>query len=122
MQNRNNLKKILHYSVGYGYPNIDKCLESFENRVVLIADMKSDDEKISPDNMHIFEIPLPKEFRQAAGKKRVIVSLAFNPPVRNTRLDYIGVSMDYRPVSYTHLDVYKRQGYQKDGVKWFEYN
>jgi hypothetical protein len=104
LQNRNNLKKILHYSVGYGYPNIDKCLESFENRVVLIADMKSDDEKISPDNMHIFEIPLPKEFRQAAGKKRVIVSLAFNPPVRNTRLDYIGVSMDYRLIKGVSME------------------
>ncbi len=104
LQNRNNIKKILHYSVGYGYPNIDKCLESFENRVVLIADMKSDDEKISPDNMHIFEIPLPKEFRQAAGKKRVIVSLAFNPPVRNTRLDYIGVSMDYRLIKGVSME------------------
>lgn len=103
-QNRNSFNKILYYSVGYGYPNIDKCLESFENRVVLIADMKSDDEKISPDNMHIFEIPLPKEFRQAAGKKRVIVSLAFNPPVRNTRLDYIGVSMDYRLIKGVSME------------------
>jgi len=103
-QNRNNFNKVLYYSVGYGYPNIDKCLDSFENRVVLIADMKSDDEKIKPDNMHIFEIPLPKEFRQAAGRKRVIISLAFNPPVRNTRLDYIGVSMEYRLIKGVNID------------------
>ena len=103
-QNKNNYNKALYYSIGYGFPNIDKCLESFENRVVLIADMKSDNNKINPDNMHIFEVPLPEEFRQAAGKKRVIISLAFNPPVRNTRLDYIGVSMDYRLIKGVSME------------------
>lgn len=103
-RNKNNYNKILHYSTGYGYPEMDKCLESFENRVVLVADMKSDHDKIKPDNMHIFEVPLPQEFRRAVGKKKVIISLAFNPPVRNTRLDYIGVSMDYRLIKGTSME------------------
>ncbi|SDZ23546.1 S8 family peptidase [Tindallia californiensis] len=97
-QNKSNYNKLLYYTAGYGYPDKYSCLSSLDNRVVLMADINTDEEAIKPDNMHIFEIPLPKEFRQSSGKKKVIISLAFNPQVRNTRLDYIGISMDYKLV------------------------
>jgi len=35
------------------------------------------------------------EFRTARGQKRVIVSLAYDPPVRRRRAEYLGVRMDY---------------------------
>lgn len=97
-KDKNNYNKLLYYTAGYGYPDKKLCLNSLENRIVLMADIKSDEDAIKPDNMHIFEIPLPKEFRESSGKKKVKVSLAFNPPVKNTRLDYIGVTMDYKLV------------------------
>ena len=95
-RDKSNYNKLLHYTAGYGYPDKDLCLNSLDNRVVLFADIKSDEDAIKPDNMHIFEIPIPEEFRKSFGKKKVTVSLAFNPPVRNTRLDYIGINMDYK--------------------------
>jgi hypothetical protein len=39
-------------------------------------------------------VPVPAEFRQAVGPKRVIVSLAFDPLVRRRRAQYIGVEMN----------------------------
>ena len=93
-QMRANKKKMLHYLVGYGYPIQDMATDSFEQRVMLLADMK-DENAIQVDKNHIFEIPIPKEFEAAKGKKRITVSLAYNPDVRNTRLDYLGKSMSF---------------------------
>lgn len=92
----NNYARMLHYVAGYGFPSLESCTDSLENRVVLIADINKEEELIKVNTMHVFSIPLPEEFRRANGKKRVIVSLAFNPKVKNTRLDYMGVSMDYK--------------------------
>lgn len=71
---------------------IRSLLESFNNHVVLIADMKNED-SIDSDKTHIFEIPIPKEYEKANGKKKIIVSLAYNPEVRKTRLDYAGCNV-----------------------------
>lgn len=99
---------ILYYTTGYGFPAKDKCLDSSENRVVLFADMKEVDEQINPDTTHIFEIPIPSEFRNSSGKKRIIVTLAFNPEVRKTRLDYAGLSMSFELIRGKNLEeVYK---------------
>lgn len=93
-QIRANKKKMLHYLVGYGYPIQDMATDSFEQRVMLLADMR-DENAIQVDKNHIFEIPIPKEFEAAKGKKKITVSLAYNPDVRKTRLDYLGKSMSF---------------------------
>lgn len=93
-QMRANKKKMLHYLVGYGYPIQDMATDSFEQRVMLLADMK-DENAIQVDKNHIFEIPIPKEFEAAKGKKRITVSLAYNSDVRKTRMDYLGKSMSF---------------------------
>ncbi|TGY42821.1 S8 family peptidase [Clostridium sartagoforme] len=92
----NNKNKILHYSYGYGFPMIEDCLDSLNNKVVLMADMNSESDKISPNQVHIFRVPITEEFVNSSGTKRIKVSLAFNPKVRNTRLDYLGVNMDFK--------------------------
>ncbi|WP_102398927.1 S8 family peptidase [Haloimpatiens massiliensis] len=92
----NNYAKVLHYTAGYGFPSLENCTDSLENRVVLMADINKEEDLLKIDTMHVFSIPLPEEFRKANGKKRVVVSLAFNPKVKNTRLDYMGVSMNYK--------------------------
>ncbi len=91
---RLNKNKILHYTAGYGYPNKTFAVDSFEDHVVLMADMKESN-AIESDKTHIFEIPIPKEFIQAKGKKRIIVALAFNPEVRKTRLEYASCNMSF---------------------------
>lgn len=94
-QGNNNLNKMIYYTNGYGFPEKEKCLESLENRVVLMADINNED-ALEVDKMHIFEVPIPEKFRKIKGKKRVIVSLAYTPKVRNTRIDYLGTTMDFK--------------------------
>ena len=48
------------------------------------------------DTIHLYEIPLPNEFKQAKGNRRITVSLAFDPPVRHTRKDYLGLKISFR--------------------------
>jgi hypothetical protein len=45
------------------------------------------------DTLALYEVPIPEEFRQAEGRKRIIVALAFDPPVRRRRSEYLGVEM-----------------------------
>jgi hypothetical protein len=73
---------------GYGLPDAELALESGDRRATLIAQGK-----IAIDTLILYEVPIPAEFRSASGKKRIIVSLAFDPPVRRRRADYLGVEM-----------------------------
>jgi hypothetical protein len=73
---------------GYGLPDFDLALESGDRRVTLIAQGR-----IGVDTLLLYEIPLPEGFRKAAGKKRIITSLAFDPPVRRRRAEYLGIGM-----------------------------
>jgi hypothetical protein len=40
-------------------------------------------------------VPLPKEFQNTKGVRHIRVSLAFDPPVRHTRLEYLGLRLNY---------------------------
>lgn len=76
---------------GYGKPESDRALYSNDNCVTLIAE-----EKIPLDGIHLYEIPIPEEFQQLNGTRQISVSLAYDPPVRNTRADYLGVKLGFR--------------------------
>jgi subtilisin family serine protease len=76
---------------GYGVPDIARALDSEEQRVVLIADHQ----ELATDQFTLYRIPLPKEFQTTKGKRRIRVSLAFDPPVRHTRLEYLGLRVNY---------------------------
>lgn len=76
---------------GYGRIDENEALHSWNSRVTLVAQSS-----IPVDSFQIYEVPAPREFRDAPGKKRVIVSLAFDPPVRRRRAKYFGVEMSYR--------------------------
>lgn len=104
---KSNKKKMLHYLAGYGYPNQEVATDSFEQRVMLLADMREEN-AIEVDKTHIFEIPIPREFETAKGKKRITVSLAYNPDVRKTRMDYLGKNMSFELIRGKSLeDVYQ---------------
>ena len=73
---------------GYGLPDAELALESGDRRVTLIAQGR-----ITIDTLILYEVPIPDVLRNAPGKKRIIASLAFDPPVRRRRAEYLGVEM-----------------------------
>ena len=76
---------------GYGLPNLNKALFSTDNRVMLMAD-----DEIANDGIHIYEIPIPDIFRSTRGERVITICLAYDPPVRHTRKDYVGVNLEFR--------------------------
>jgi subtilisin family serine protease len=73
---------------GYGIPDPDLALESGDRRVTLVAQGR-----ITIDNFQIYQIPVPAEFQEDGKTKRIIVAMAFDPPVRRRRAQYLGVDM-----------------------------
>ena len=73
---------------GYGMPDPDLALESGGRRATLVAQGS-----IKIDTFQIFQVPVPKEFQDDSKSKRIIVALAFDPPVRRRRAQYLGVDM-----------------------------
>lgn len=76
---------------GYGRPDLELAQASDEDRVVLYAEST-----IEHDKFHIYEIPIPNELIDHNGTRRITVTLAYDPPVRHTRFDYLGVKMSFR--------------------------
>jgi hypothetical protein len=114
-------KRILAFTSGYGLPDKGRLLESEENRVIMYSDIKNDNEMLSPDTFHIYQLPVFEEFRNARGKKIIEIVVAFNPEVRKTRMDYIGTTMSFeliRGKSFEDVyDVYKNQSGRTDEEK-----
>lgn len=77
--------------LGYGIPDVARALDSEERRVIFIADRQ----ELAVDQFALYRVPLPAEFRTTKGKRHIRVSLAFDPPVRHTRLEYLGVRLNY---------------------------
>lgn len=84
---------------GYGVIDEDVVFESADRRVTLLAQGT-----MPIDTFAVYEVPAPPEFRAAPGKKQVTVSLAFDPPVRRRRSEYLGVKMDYALIRGKQLD------------------
>lgn len=91
--------------LGYGVPDIARALDSEERRVIFIADRQ----ELATDQFALYRVPLPKEFQSTKGKRHIRVSLAFDPPVRHTRLEYLGLRLNYHLI----------RGMQPDAI--FEY-
>jgi hypothetical protein len=77
--------------LGYGVPDVARALDSEERRVIFIADRQD----LATDQFALYRVPLPKEFQSTKGKRNIRVSLAFDPPVRHTRLEYLGLRLNY---------------------------
>ena len=74
---------------GYGLPSEDDALRSRDRRVTMVYQGS-----IQIDYFDVFAVPIPDVFRYARGKRKIIISLSYDPPVRRRRLDYLGVEMD----------------------------
>lgn len=84
---------------GMGCVSWERCGESHDNRVVLYAE-----DSLRPDDFHVYRIPITDEFKQTPGMHRVTVSLAFSPPVRHRRYDYLAYRMEYMLVRGATLE------------------
>lgn len=107
---------------GYGRPSFHRAIRSDSNRVVLIAE-----NQIPFDNFHIYEVPIPPEIYSERGRKRISVSLAFDPPVRHSRIDYLGTKMSFRLIRGKSLEEVAAafaklptKGEQEDGAEAVE--
>lgn len=113
--------KLLAYTAGYGFPDVNKLLSSRDNRVVVFSDVKEEEDALSGDSIHIYKLPIFESYRRTSGKKIIEISVAFNPEVRKTRLDYVGnlVGFDLvRGKSFGDVyDVYKTQKGRPDEEK-----
>lgn len=84
-------KSAVQRVCGHGVPDLVRASTSDDSRVILFADAT-----IELDQFLIFEVPIPEEFRVTRGRRHVQVTLAFDPPVRHTRVDYLGTRMSFR--------------------------
>jgi hypothetical protein len=84
-------KHAPRHCMGYGLPDVARALYSEERRVILIADRQS----LATDQFALYRIPLPTDFQNTNGVRHIRVSMAFDPPVRHTRLEYLGIRLNY---------------------------
>jgi hypothetical protein len=76
---------------GLGVSNATYAVSSDDGRVVLFAE-----DELPLDHFAVFEVLIPTEFQTTKGSREIKVALAFDPPVRHTRADYLGVTMGWR--------------------------
>lgn len=77
---------------GNGRPSFERAASSDENDVLLTAESM-----IELDSFQLFELPeIPAEFIETSGKRTISVTLAYDPPTRQSRADaYFGVGLNY---------------------------
>lgn len=83
-------RQLLLDLVGHGSPDIADAIASRDHRVVLIAQ-----QSIPMNGVHIYEVPIPQTFFESGGTRGVSVSLAFDPPTRARRLDYLASRVEF---------------------------
>jgi hypothetical protein len=97
-------KKAVHKdvrkAVGYGLPDPARVRASDDNRVIFIADWH----ELLLDQMALYAIPMPREFCETKGPRSIRIALAFDPPVRHTRLEYLGLRMSFQLIRYLSPD------------------
>lgn len=76
---------------GHGVVNIEHALASDDSRVIFHTD-----DELPLDRFAVYELPVPPLFQTTKGMREIKVSLAYDPPVRRTRADYLGVTMGWR--------------------------
>jgi hypothetical protein len=94
--------------LGYGKPNPARALRSTDQRVVLLAEDELEDE-----HYHVYELDIPAAFCKLKSKRHVRITLAYDPPVRGTRKEYLVRKLYFRLVkdrTIDEIDNLARQG------------
>jgi subtilisin family serine protease len=77
-------------AVGYGRPIPELAIESGVNRVVMYFDGE-----MEADTVAIHPVPVPEAFARGRSQRRISVALAFDPPVRRQRREYLAAEMSF---------------------------
>lgn len=77
---------------GNGLVDEERASFSDDHRVVLYSE-----DELETDHFAIYRIPVPDVF-QTGGRRTIRVCLAYDPPVRRTRADYRGITMNFRVI------------------------
>lgn len=96
-----------HRAFGYGLPNAESSRDSGGARVVMFHEGT-----IPVDTATIHPIPFPVEFVTGKADRTITISLAYDPPVRRQRREYIAghLSLDfYRSVSADEVETFMRK-------------
>lgn len=102
---------------GYGVPDVERALSSEERRLIRYADH----ETLDIDQFALYAIPIPQDFRRVNGQRHIRVTLAFDPPVRHTRLEYLGLRMSFRLIrGMTPDEIYEHYKHRPRGEPWPE--
>ena len=73
---------------GFGLINAERVRTSLSNDTCLIAS-----DEVEEDHWHVYELPVPPAFVGGGGKRGITVALAFDPPVRSSRRQYLARTM-----------------------------
>jgi len=94
--------RVRHNRYGFGSVSLFEATQSYAQRVSMTFDGE-----MAVDTSVIHPVPVPEEFALPRSASRSIrIALAFDPPVRRTRLDYTAATMvtdAYRAVSLEQL-------------------
>ena len=74
--------------VGYGLPDERRAVESLQHRVVMTFDGD-----IETDTSVIHQIPVPEEFAAGKSDRTIAIALAYDPPTRRFRREYLAGRM-----------------------------
>ncbi len=74
--------------VGYGTCLLDRIVFSRNHDVCLIAE-----DELPEDRWHIYALPVPQAFLNDKGKRGITVAMAYDPPVRSSRREYLARTM-----------------------------
>jgi hypothetical protein len=84
---------------GFGEPDARRAETSGDHRAVLVSDTR-----IALDEVHLYQVPIPLTFNESGGWRRIAAALAYDPPVRSTRLDYMASDMHFQIFKDASID------------------
>ena len=85
---------------GFGQPDLVYAEDSNSNSVLLFAE-----NAIKVRGVHYYYLYLPDTFVESQGKREISVTLVYNPPVRRTRMEYMGTQMKFSLYKNTDIGV-----------------
>lgn len=90
----------LYNVYGFGQPSLTCAEDSESNNVLLFAE-----NKIKIRGVHYYYLYLPDTFLEVEGEREISVSLVYNPPVRRTRMGYVGTRMEFTLYRNTDIQI-----------------
>lgn len=85
---------------GFGQPDLTYAENSDSNNVLLFAE-----NTIKIRGIQYYYFYLPDTFVDSRGKREISVTLVYNPPVRRTRMEYMGTRMEFSLYKNTDIEI-----------------